>query len=106
MNNSLSKYETNHFPQDPATTTPSKVQSKKDKKGGKKGKKGEEVNGDGEHDRTSPEVNSQEQMAAQRASGGEIMAPEVSSAHEWGCLLTIGSVAFMGLCLFQNFSLG
>ncbi|KAH3853733.1 eukaryotic translation initiation factor 5-like [Dreissena polymorpha] len=71
---------------DPATTTPSKVQSKKDKKGGKKGKKGEEVNGDGEHDRTSPEVNSQEQMAAQRASGGEIMAPEAvyDSDDDWG----------------------
>ena len=37
------------------------------------------MNGDAEEksDRNSPEVNSQEQMAAQRASGGVIQAPEV-----------------------------
>ena len=62
--------------QDPAATTPSKA-SKKDKKD-KKSKKGEKatMNGDdGDHDRASPEINSQEQMAAQRASGGVIDAP-------------------------------
>lgn len=61
---------------DPAATTPSKA-SKKDKKD-KKSKKGEKatMNGDdGDHDRASPEINSQEQMAAQRASGGVIDAP-------------------------------
>lgn len=60
---------------DLSATTPSKG-SKKDKKE-KKSKKGEKAtNGDdGDHDRASPEINSQEQMAAQRASGGEILAP-------------------------------
>ena len=59
---------------DPTSTTPSKG-SKKDKKD-KKAKKGDKANGDdGDHDRASPEINSQEQMAAQRASGGEIVAP-------------------------------
>jgi hypothetical protein len=33
------------------------------------------MNGDdGDHDRASPEINSQEQMAAQRASGGVVIA--------------------------------
>lgn len=37
------------------------------------------MNGDAveKNERSSPEVNSQEQMAAQRASGGDIAAPEV-----------------------------
>ena len=37
----------------------------------KKSKKQEGVNGD----RNSPEANAQEQMAAQRATGGDIVAP-------------------------------
>ena len=38
------------------------------------------MNGDAgdKGDRNSPEINSQEQMAAQRASGGDIVAPEVA----------------------------
>ena len=60
--------------QDPLATTPSKT-SKKDKK--EKKQKKNAVNGDHQenNDRASPEVNSQEQNAAQRASGGVIDAP-------------------------------
>lgn len=71
---------------DPAATTPSK--GKKEKKN--KGKKGEKatMNGDdnGDHDRASPEINTQEQMAAQRASGGDIDAPPVHDKDDddWG----------------------
>lgn len=71
--------------QDTSSTTPSKG-SKKDKRD-RKGKKA--VNGEAEekNDRNSPEVNSQEQMAAQRASGGIIVAPEVKEEEDdedWG----------------------
>lgn len=68
---------------DPTTTTPSK--SKKDKKD-KKSKK--PSNSDENGDRASPEANSQEQMAAQRASGGLVDAPPEKEAHgdddDWG----------------------
>ncbi|WAR20256.1 IF5-like protein [Mya arenaria] len=71
---------------DPATITPSK--GSKSKKGGRKGKKGEDCNGDdGDNDRASPEVNTQEQMANQRASGGVIDAPPeivVDLDDDWG----------------------
>lgn len=71
--------------QDPAAT-PTKA-TKKDKKNKKKA-----VNGDAkEEEQQSPEVNAQEQMAAQRASGGIIDAPpEVknknasSDDEDWG----------------------
>lgn len=69
--------------QDPANT-PSKG-SKKDKKD-KRGKKSEKstVNGDdGDNDRNSPEINTQEQMAAQRASGGAIDAPPPKINVSW-----------------------
>lgn len=73
---------------DPAATTPSKG-SKKEKKD-KKNKKA--VNGEenGENDRASPEINTQEQMAAQRASGGYIEAPpekpvsDEDENEDWG----------------------
>lgn len=55
--------------QDPAAT-PTK-QTKKDKK------KNKAVNGEKKDDRASPEANAQEQMAAQRASGGVVDAPPV-----------------------------
>lgn len=55
--------------QDPAAT-PTK-QTKKDKKNKKA------VNGEKKDDRSSPEANAQEQMAAQRATGGELTAPPV-----------------------------
>lgn len=72
--------------QDLSTTTPSKSSKKEKEK--KKGKKA--VNGDAveKNERSSPEVNSQEQMAAQRASGGDIAAPEVKAESDddvdWG----------------------
>lgn len=60
--------------QDPTATTPSKGSKKEKKDKKKRGEKA--VNGDdGENDRASPEINTQEQMAAQRASGGAIDAP-------------------------------
>ncbi|KAL4237466.1 Eukaryotic translation initiation factor 5A-1 [Mactra antiquata] len=75
---------------DPATT-PSKG-SKKEKKD-KKGKKSEKstVNGDDgdNNDRNSPEINTQEQIAAQRASGGAVDAPPIvnnscDDEDDWG----------------------
>ncbi|KAK3092957.1 hypothetical protein FSP39_009335, partial [Pinctada imbricata] len=66
--------------QDPASTTPSK--GKKDKKGKGKGKT---INGEDKDDRASPEANAQEQMAAQRASGGVVEAPpEVGNTNGTG----------------------
>lgn len=84
---------------DPAATTPSKG-SKKDKKD-KKSKKNEKatMNGDdGENDRASPEINAQEQMAAQRASGGVIEAPpethdDDDDDEDWGEDLSDEAVA-------------
>lgn len=81
--------------QDPTSTTPSKS-SKKEKKDKKSSKKA--VNGDaGEKgDRNSPEINSQEQMAAQRASGGDIIAPEVKNEEDdedWGIDINEDAVA-------------
>ena len=39
------------------------------------------MNGDAnDNDRASPEANAQEQMAAQRASGGVVDAPEIVSS--------------------------
>ncbi|XP_063426549.1 eukaryotic translation initiation factor 5-like [Mytilus trossulus] len=66
---------------DPAAT-PTKA-SKKEKKKSKKSDK------DKDDDRASPEVNTQEQMAAQRASGGIIDAPVIKNPAEeddedWG----------------------
>lgn len=85
----LTKVHLNHLSalQDPSATTPSKG-SKKDKKD-KKSKRGEKaVNGeDVDHDRASPEINTQEQMAAQRASGGEIEAPPPEVFVSWTPLL-------------------
>lgn len=70
---------------DLSSTTPSKG-SKKDKKDRKQKKI---TNGDHqENDRASPEANSQEQMAAQRASGGLVDAPPENDSNEdeddWG----------------------
>lgn len=67
--------------QDPAAT-PTK-QTKKDKKNKKA------VNGEKKDDRSSPEANAQEQMAAQRATGGELTAPPVvetskNEDDDWG----------------------
>ncbi|XP_048734668.1 eukaryotic translation initiation factor 5-like [Ostrea edulis] len=68
--------------QDPAAT-PTK-QTKKDKK------KNKAVNGEKKDDRASPEANAQEQMAAQRASGGVVDAPPVvetsknEDEDDWG----------------------
>lgn len=84
---------------DPAATTPSKG-SKKDKKD-KKSKKNEKatMNGDdAENDRASPEINAQEQMAAQRASGGVIEAPpethdDDDDDEDWGEDLSDEAVA-------------
>lgn len=58
------------------STTPQKGGKKKEKRS----KKGT-VNGEKEDDRASPEVNAQEQMAAQRASGGVIDAPPEEVSH-------------------------
>lgn len=81
--------------QDPTSTTPSKSskKEKKEKKGGKKAVNGEA--GD-KGDRNSPEINTQEQMAAQRASGGDIIAPEVKDDEDdedWGVDLNEDAVA-------------
>ncbi|XP_071078945.1 eukaryotic translation initiation factor 5-like [Haliotis cracherodii] len=65
------------------STTPQKGGKKKEKRS----KKGT-VNGEKEDDRASPEVNAQEQMAAQRASGGVIDAPPEETREidddDWG----------------------
>lgn len=73
--------------QDPSSTTPSKSSTKKEKKEKKGSKKAVNGDADEKNDRNSPEVNSQEQMAAQRASGGDIIAPEVKDDdddEDWG----------------------
>ncbi|XP_067680863.1 eukaryotic translation initiation factor 5-like [Haliotis asinina] len=65
------------------STTPQKGSKKKEKRS----KKGA-VNGEKEDDRASPEANAQEQMAAQRASGGVIDAPPEETREidddDWG----------------------
>ncbi|XP_041353778.1 eukaryotic translation initiation factor 5-like [Gigantopelta aegis] len=81
MKHKLTTYILKNPPDMDVSTTPSKGKKKKDRK-----QKGS-VNGeDADKDRASPEANAQQQMAAQRASGGIIEAPpEMENDDEdWG----------------------